>query len=44
MSASQLEGWVVDPRTVSASGKSVHRNRPDKKHLYSGFGLPPIVK
>jgi len=43
--ASQLEGWVVDPRPLSKSpqrslGKSVHLNRAGKKQI-SGFGLPP---
>jgi len=46
-SLSQLEEWVFDPRPLSDSpqrslGKSVHFNRPDKKH-YSGFGLAPNV-
>ena len=46
MSASQLEGWVFDPQPLGELlrflGKSVHLNRPGKKHN-SGFGLPPIA-
>jgi len=46
-SASQLEGWVFDPRPLSESpqrstGKSVHVSRLGKNHI-SGFGLPPTV-
>ena len=47
MSASQLEGWVVDPQPLSelplrSLGKSVHLNRPGKKHN-PGLGLPPTA-
>jgi len=42
-----LEGWVFDPQPLNelpyrSLGKSVHLNRPGKKHN-SGFGLPPIA-
>jgi len=44
VSASQSEGWVVDPQPLSelpqrSLGKSVHLNCPGKKHN-AGFGLP----
>ena len=47
VSASQLESWIFDPQSLSASpkrslGKSVHLNLPGKKQN-SGFGLPPIA-
>jgi len=48
VSAPQLEGLVVDPQPLSelpqrSMRKSVHLNRPGKKHN-SGFDLPPIAK
>jgi len=47
MTASQLKGCVLDPRSLSESpvrslGKSVDLNRPGKKQI-SCFGLPPIA-
>jgi len=45
LSTSQLEGWVFDPLSELPSRslvKSVHLNRPGKKHN-SGSGLPPIA-
>jgi len=47
VSASQLEGWVYDPQPLRelpyrSLGKSVHLNRPGKKHN-SGFGLSPFA-
>jgi len=47
VSASQLKGWMFEPRPLSelpwnSLGKSVHLNHPDKKQI-SNFLLSPVV-
>ena len=47
VSASQLKGWVLDPRPLSESlwrflGKIVRLNCPGEKHI-SGVGMPLIA-